>query len=359
MTGADYTVAIISGPFTQAGNISIIDKFTKAQIAIENGVDLVIELPQIYATASAKHFANGAITLLNKLNIVDYVCFGSECDNIDLLQSIANKIVNNESILQNEISKLDKNISYAQAREIALSKILNEDELAIIKNSNDILGIEYLISLIKQNSTIKPFCIKRDNKFISATNIRENLKENNFDNVKNFVPNNTYEYISKDYILNEDIFQILKYIINTKDISELKNINGICDGLENKIKKEIINSTNYEDFIFKIKSKRYQLSRIKRLIISILLNITQEDFDYAIQNNIQYIRILKCNENGKKLLSQISKKSSLDLITSLNQKSLKKTHKDTLKYINMDIHAQNIYSIIKKEETNKDYTNKI
>ena len=139
----------------------------------------------------------------------------------------------------------------------------------------------------------------------------------------------------------------------------MKNISGICDGLENKIKKEIINSTNYEDFIFKIKSKRYQLSRIKRLIISILLNIRQEDFDYAIQNNIQYIRILKCNENGKKLLSQISKKSSLDLITSLNKKSLEKTHKYTLKYINMDIHAQNIYSIIKKEETNKDYTNKI
>lgn len=179
------------------------------------------------------------------------------------------------------------------------------------------------------------------------------------DNIKNFVPNNTYQYISKDYILNEDIFQILKYIISTKDISELKNINGICDGLENKIKKEIINSINYEDFIFKIKSKKYQLSRIKRLIINILLNIKQEDFDYAIQNNIQYIRVLKCNESGKKLLSQISKKSNLDLITSLNEKSFKKIDVDTLKYLNIDIHSQNIYSIIKKEKLNKDYTNKI
>ena len=358
ITNSDFVIAIISGPFTQSGNISVIDKYKKAETSIKYGVDLVIELPQIYSISSANYFSYFAIKLLTSLNIVDFICFGSECNDIKLIKSVANKIQANDEAFWNNLKKENKNISFAKARENVLKDVLNESELSIIKNSNDILGIEYVKALNNINSNIVPYTIKRNEKYMSATNIRAYLEDNNFEKIKLQVPNETYEYLENvNIISNENIFNLIRYKILTYDTYTLSNIKDITEGLENKLKKEIIECTSYEDFINSLKSKRYQMSKIKRILINILLDITKSDFSYAINNNVLYAHILKANDNGKKLISKISKNSNITLITSANKTD--NLNNDIKKYFNIDIKAQNIYEIASKSKINKDYTNKI
>ncbi len=360
LTGADFVIAVISGTFTESGNISVIDKFKKAEIAISNGVDLVLELPEVYAICSANYFAYGAIKLLNSLGIVDVICFGSECGKIDILSNIASKLITNEEKMWNNISNQEKNISFAKSRENSLKSILSENELEILKNSNDILAIEYIKELKKLNSNIEFFPLKRDNSsFISATQIREKLSNNDLNSIKNYIPCDTYNALSNKYVLNDSIFELLKYKIIAMDTYDICNIKDISEGLENKIKKEIVDSTTYEELISKIKSKRYQMSKIKRILANILLDISKDDFNHAIKNDIIYIHILKMNENGKKLISKISKTCSFPIIGSINKNKINSLSSEISKYILKDIYAQNIYSILNKEPINKDYTNKL
>ena len=357
ITHADYVIAIISGPFTEAGNISIIDKYEKSELSIKYGVDLAIELPVIYAISSAHYFASSAIKLLNKLNIVDYVCFGSECNNIDTLKNISKKIYDNEKDFWNNLKSKNKNLSFAKAREESLNNILNKDEISIIKGSNDILGLEYISTLNNIKSKIKPYLVKRNNNFKSATYIRDSLNNKNTDSIEDYVPSETYGYIKKSLINNDTLYDIIRYKILTSNTNELEKIKDVNEGLENKLKKEIIDFKDYNAFIESIKSKRYEMSKIKRILINTLLDITKDDFNYALNNDILYAHILKCNKNGKELLSEISKKSDIDIITSVSK--TESLNSNIEKYLNIDIKAQNIYSIISKSNINKDYTNKI
>lgn len=357
LTGAEYVIVIVSGPFTQAGNISIIDKYQKAKIALEYGADLVIELPQIYSVSSASYFAYGAITVLNALNIVDYICFGSESNDINILKNISKKILKSDEKIWNDIKSIEKNISFANSRYNVLKEILSDKEISILKNSNDILGIEYINSLTKLNSSIIPFSIKRNNNFLSATKIRENIKNN--EKVIEFVPEKVSNLINSQYELNDEMYKILRYKILNESKFNLQNIKDVKEGLENKILKEFKMSTSYESFIFNLKSKRYEMSRIKRIVINTLLNITKTDFEYAINNKIAYCHVLSANTAGKKLLSKISKISNIDIITSINDPKLEKLSQNTKKYLMVDIYAENIYSIINNNNINKDYTNKL
>ena len=157
LTGADYAICLMSGNFTQAGNIALTNKFNRASTAIKNGFDAVIELPTIYATASAEFFAYGAVNILNSLNCIDYLCFGSETGNVDILINIAHKLIKNEENIWESITiSLKEGISFAKAREYAISKFLTQSEVEISSSSNNILAIEYIKSLIKLNSTITP-----------------------------------------------------------------------------------------------------------------------------------------------------------------------------------------------------------
>ena len=173
ITNSDYSIAIMSGNFTQRGEVSIIDKWSKTQMAIENGIDLVIELPALYAISSAENFASGAIKILNSLDVVDYVSFGSECSDISILQDIANVLCSEpneyKTLLSHELSKGE---SFPKAREKALMMYLNNVRrfANVLSYPNNILGIEYLKALQKQNSYIKPIAIKRQ-----GTNHNDNV----------------------------------------------------------------------------------------------------------------------------------------------------------------------------------------
>lgn len=373
VTKADYVILVMSGSFTQTGNISTLDKFTKAKIAVEYGVDLVIELPTIYATGSSEYFATGAISLLNDLGIVDCICFGSECQDIEILNNIAVKLLDMDKQIWDEIKLQDKNNTFAKSRSNVLSKYLSEDEFNEISKPNNILGIEYIKALKKLKSNITPYLIKRESSsyneiklnenklnFTSATSIRNAIKNDDLQSIQKYVPKLVLDKLNtSNILLNNDIFNILKYKIIGMSLDGIKNINEVTEGLENRLTKSIVASSNYDELINMIKSKRYIENKIKRVLINILLNITKDLFKDIVLNRTNYAHILALTSNGKLLLSSISKKAKIPVFVSINDKTLDKQNDQIKHMLNLDIFASNIHSILTNENLNKDFTNRI
>ena len=374
-TNADFVVVLMSGSFTQNGNVAIYDKFKRAKAAIEEGVDLVIELPTLYSISSGEYFATGAIDLLNKLNVIDYVFFGSENGDINDISDIANvELINKEQIWKLTKEEMKKGITYAKAHENALKSYLAPSQIKELQKPNNILAIEYLKALKKTNSKIIPYTIKRRGNSISDTNIE---KEENFTSatsirqyimlkkdlkiLEKYVPVDMYEImLIQKPLLNDDIYNIIKFNIlnNMKNMQNLQGINGISEGIENKIISALSISKSYDEFIHNIKSKRYTLSSIKRMILNILLNITKNDFN-KLYLNINYAHILSVSTKGKVLLSSLSKVSNVNLLTKINNKILSSLNETDKQSLDIDIFASNILSILLNENINKDYTNKL
>ncbi len=373
LTGADYVILVMSGSFTQTGNISVLDKFTKAKIATEYGVDLVIELPTLYATSSSEYFASGSISLLNSLGIVDCICFGSECKNIDILNSIATKLIENEKEIWEDIKLQDKNNTFAKSRSIALSKYLNSTEIEEISKPNNILGIEYIKALKKLNSSIEPYLIQRNSSnynelklndnslnFTSATSIRVALKNNELENIKKYIPSQIYNSLSTNTILlNSELFNLLKYQITSMSEYEVSKINEVTEGLENRLLKNIISAKDYDELINSVKSKRYIENKIKRILINIILKIQKDNFKILYEKKINYAHILALSSKGKLLLSNISKSSKIPVFTSLNNNIISKQSEHVQQMIQLDIYSSNIHSILTNTILNKDFTNKL
>ena len=374
ITNSDFVIVIMSGSFTQQGNIAIYNKFDRAKVAINNGADLVIELPTIYANSSSVFFAKGAISLLNSLNIVDSLCFGSECGDIKILEKISNNIIANEKTIWDDISfNLKSGISFAKAREQSITKYLSGEEILEFSKPNNILAIEYLNNLSKCSSNIIPYTILREasdfkdttidyeKEFTSATSIRENIyNKENLAQLDKFVPldmKNIIDNISPTY--NDNLLDILKFKIITSSSDQLANIQDVTEGLENRIISSVSNCSTYSELIHNIKSKRYQMSKIKRALNNIILNITKDEFDLISNSNENYAHILAMSEEGKLLLSKLSQKSNTPVITSLNDKVLDNLSLIQQNMIKYDILSSNIHSIINNEQINKDYTNKL
>lgn len=369
ITGCDTVIVIMSGSFTQQGNIAIINKFERAKQAIQNGADLVIEIPSAFASSDAGNFAYKSVSILNDLN-VDAICFGAETDNIERLKLISETLIYKDKEIWIEIkNELKKGISFAKARNNSLNKFLNEDDINIILSPNNILALEYLKTLKILNSNIIPFAIHRESNFnshilencyTSSTSIRKALENKcNLNNdIQKYIPENVSKYLKNNKIIfNNDFFEILKYKIISMNENDLKEINGVSEGIENKLKKEICNSYSYDEFLFKIKSKRYELSRIKRILVNILLNIYKDDFNLLKENNSNYAHILAFNHDKKDLLSHISNTSNIPVIPSLNNKTLSYLNKYQKLSLDIDIYASNIYSMLINQKINKDYTN--
>ena len=356
-TKSDGTICIMSGNFVQRGGPAIIDKWKRTEMALSNGVDLIIELPTFYAVSSAEFFAKGAVSILNSLNIVNNLFFGSEIGDAKALSEIAKVLVSEDERFQNILKEnLSLGLTFAKAREKSLIEYLNSSEINnIITSSNNILGIEYIKAILKLNSSINPVALKREGSnyndkslsqtFSSATSIREVLKNtSNIEDLKNIIPLESYEVFSKlqeqDYrfTFEEEMFKYIKYKIQTNCVN-FNNLYEVTEGLDNKIIKEISSSNSLHEFILKIKSKRYTYSKISRILTHIYLGLDNNDFkDIANENNL-YVRVLGFNKTGREILSLIKANSSIPLITKVPRF----TNNPLLKF---DLQATACYSLL-------------
>jgi len=324
-------VLILNGYFLERGEISIESVESKTKLALDYGVDIVVHLPFIFGSNSADIFSDASLELLNELK-VNKLIFGSESNDIEKLTNLAKKQLNNE--YDNKVKKyMDLGLNYPTA----LNKAIDGN----INTPNDLLGLSYVKSIIKNKYNIEPITIKRtndfhdkasNNKIISATNIREKIK-NNID-ITEFVP-------SKKFINNIDYnlyFNLLKYkILNDKDLSKYLTVD---EGIENRLLSVINECNTLEELINKVKTKRYTYNRINRMFIHILIGLTKEDKSKITKN--EYIRLLGFNESGKKYINSIKKDTNIPIVSSL--KNINSIIKD------YEIKAYNIYNMLLKED---------
>lgn len=374
----DYSVAVMSGNFVERGDVAIIDKWSRSEMALKNGIDLVIELPLLYSISSAENFALGAIKILDSLKMDTTLSFGSECGNLSTLEQIANVLYSEPkeylSILNH---KLSSGVSFPKAREHALLMYLNDIRkfANVLDEPNNILGIEYLKAMQNQKSKLKAITIKRkgeqynsfslDSKFSSATAIRHGLL-NNID-IKSCVPEVSYQILKEKKEKNQMIFgintfeQAILYKLRCMTLEDIAMLPDVTEGLENKIKKAVNSCNDSTTLISMIKSKRYTLTRINRILLYALLNITKKDMQSSYKAT-PYIRVLGVNAKGKELLSKISKNNpKANIITSPKKFTETNKNKILANMLEKDMFASNIYTLgyTSGSKANLDFTSKL
>jgi predicted nucleotidyltransferase len=378
---ADACICIMSGAFLQRGEPAIVNQWARTEVALNFGVDLVIQLPVSYSVRSAEYFAFGAIRLLEATKIVDFICFGSELGEIEPLKQIAKIIANEPTEVSKKIkASLSTGLSYPQARSQALVEYIkaNQDEfkkssekyIQILNNPNNILGIEYIKALIQSESSITPLTIKREGegyhsqeirKLASASAIRKNLQENYNQNkklidekLKQVLPDKSCAVLENEFnqqkgpIFYENFSNSILTLLRRITHHDLKNFEDIIGGLENRIKDASIESSSLKELINLINTKCFTQTRIQRILTQILLNLDQTTLDrFDRGGGPQYLRVLGFNHKGRELLKLIKENSTLPLITKVanHYRSNQKTNSLLQEMLSLDIKANNIYSL--------------
>lgn len=306
-------IAVMSGDYVQRGEPSLINKFEKTKIALSQGVDIVIELPAFYSTQSAEIFAKGSINLLNKLSC-SHIVFGSESNDLDKLKRIAAISLTKEFELSLR-EFLAEGLSYPTA----FSKALFDEKLG----SNDILALEYLKAIKAINPKIEAYCIKREktgyyddekDNFASATHIRKILldynkkKEDKLNKIKNLVPEFSYKILEENFGVFSclsDFYDLIKYNI-IKNHSNLKNIQDLEVGLENRLYKYSLENLKFEDFFNKVLTKRITISRLQRILLHSLFGLT-ETITERVKNKVSFVKILGFSTKGQEYLNYLKK----------------------------------------------------
>ena len=380
ITGSNYSIAIMSGNFTQRGSTAIIDKWSRTETALKAGIDLVIELPTLYAISSAENFADGAIHILDSLKIVDYVGFGAETSDIDVLDNIADVLYNEPRAYKTLLShELNKGISFPKARENALLIYLNNIRkyVNVVSAPNNILGIEYIKALKKYKSIIKPISIARfeaghndlsyHSNIASGTTIRNIIKNGNFDILRRLVPESSYsilmDNIKQTHIVPDlSVFERqIFYNLRKMSIEEIRNLPDVTEGLEFSIKKAANSCNSIYEFLNIIKSKRYTSTRLQRILLYSLLGITKKDMELS-KKVTPYIRVLGLNNKGKFMISEIAKANpKLEIITSVKRFLDNSNNKNLKTMLNKDIFATDVYTLGFTYDScsNLDFTKKI
>lgn len=303
-------VIVVSSCFTQRGELSIMNKWDKTKVALENGVDLVVELPFVYATQSADIFAKGAIEILNKVGI-DTLVFGIENDNLDVIEKMVDIQLNNSEYDKLVKEYMNDGINYPTAMSKALNKFIDYK----ISLPNELLALSYIKEIRKNNYNIKPIGIKRTNDYhgkvikdniVNASLIRKLLRDD--DDISNFI--NYDDSLLYKKIDEKLLFDMLKYqIIN--NIDRLDKFMTVDEGIENRIRKVIMNVNSWDDLVKEIKTKRYTYNKINRMLVHILCNLKKEDIKKI---DIDYIRILGFSDKGKNYLNRIKKDIDVKIV---------------------------------------------
>lgn len=353
--GATHITAIMSGNYVQRGDVAILPKNLRTKMALECGVDLVLELPLPYAVSNAQFFAHGGVQTAHLSGCVDFLAFGSEIGNIGQLEEISRLTTSNnfKEVFKSEIAK---GVSYPVALTNTAIILGNGTPGETISSPNNILGIEYIkaIDEIKRKSAgckLIPItfqrkgdshnsqCISSD--FASASNIRRLI--NNGEDFVEYLPRKSYEILQKAIKNNETAFldnnwRGILSILRNLSIDDFKNIADISEGLEYRLYNAVQNATNFDEIIEITKSKRYTHARIRRLIISSLLGITKE----LPLEPPQYIRILGFNNKGTEILKIMKKTATIPIIAKIS--NLPKELSDIgKKMLDLEIKSSDIY----------------
>lgn len=367
LTGADYVIVVMSGNFVQRGIPAIMPKHLRTEAALKGGASLVIELPVCYATGSAEFFAYGAVSLLNKLGCVDCICFGSECGDIKVLQSLAKFVYDEPQEYKEFLNKyLRAGNSFPLARQKAAEDFLKSESLAsILAKPNNILGIEYLKALYRLNSSMKPYTIQRmvshyhdtelHETYSSASAIRKHFTEHNVMHLENQIPDTSISLLKENYqkrypVYPNDFSLLLRYRLLNETKVSLTQYADVSEELANRIIKNLNSYLNFEQFCELLKTKEVTYARISRALLHILLSIKKEDYD-----EIEYAHILGFRTTDTPLLSELKRHTCIPLLTKL-------TAVDTLsdsakKMLNIDIYASNLYEAIVTDKFKRPFRN--
>lgn len=339
-------IAVVSSYFTQRGDISILNKWDKTRVALDNGIDIVIELPFVFATQSSDIFAKGAITLLEEMHI-DTLIFGTETDNIDWLKEVAHLQLNNKEYDIKVKNYLNRGLNYPTATNKAIEDLTGYK----VDSPNDLLALAYIKQIKQDKKDIEIVNIKRtiayhttetENNITSASNIRTKYLNN--ENISSLIPyslNNLYK------VSMNNLFSYLKYKIITEE-NTLSMYQTVDEGIEGRIIKYINESNSYEELIQNIKTKRYTYNKISRMLLHILTNFTKEE---ASSIKIDYIRLLGFTSNGKEYLNKIKKKILIPIITGYK--------KNISKILDIELRITKIYSLVtSKDLVKEEYRNK-
>ena len=393
--GADRIIVVMSGNFTQRGIPAMIDKFDRCRMALENGADVVFELPVYYATGSAEFFAQGAVSLLDKLGVVDFLHFGSEDGNLDTLLSCAKILANEPASFKESLNAyLREGISFPTAQARALTEEFVKHNTAAtnphdlqqsIALPNNTLGIEYIKALLQRNSLIQPMTLKRegnqyhelkiaDEQFASANAIRAFLSDitnssklsesatmnplpDMYLTIQNQLPKSVYDYFvdktHQEFLFSDDFSTILYYRLlsilhSGKELGEYYDVN---EQMNDIFAKNLPQFTTLSDFCLTCKSKHLTYNRIHRCLTHILLDLKQEQIqEYKANDYSTYARLLGFSEKGKDVLKAIKANSSIPVITKLPKAMKELNNPYVLSSLKADIHASQLYYMLQGQK---------
>lgn len=337
-------IIAMSGNYTQRGEISIINKWDKAKISINHGVDIVLEIPFIFSNQSADIFSYAALKMLNEFKI-DTLVFGSECNDKEKLIKAASIQINNSEFERLVKSYINKGENYPTSVNSAIKDLTGIS----INESNDLLAVSYIKEILKNNYKIDVVPIKRTNSFldiesnediVSASNIRNKIKCNI--DVSKHLPKEALDMI-KLYDENK-LFELLKYkIISEKE--ELEKYHLVSEGIHNRIYKSSMISNNYQELVENIKTKRFTYNKVNRILINILIGFSKEEANSF--KTLEYIRVLGMSERGKNFYSNIKKNILIPVTTKF----------ENYKSAQIELRTSMIYSLLCSNNINADIKN--
>lgn len=365
-TAADYVIAIMSGNFVQRGTPAILDKYARAGAALRSGVDIVLELPVMYATASAEYFALGGVALANTLGCVTHLSFGSEYGQADKFMEAAHLLLNEPEEMKIPLKEaLKEGLSYPAARAYAV-KVSHPELAPILEEPNNILGVEYCKALLKLKSGISPHTIKRQGQdyhsvtmnegFASATGIRRLLSDASEETcsiLRNQLAPAAFELLRDQFchsILTEDDFSmLLHYKLITENRAHLTEYFGVTRELSNRIYKHLNEFEIFSSFAELLKTKNITRTAINRALLHILLDIKASDVQAVTKRGcVDYIRVLGFRKEAAGLLKEFSEIPEIPLITNLSAAPV---------LCETDIRADQIYQMCTSQKHKTPYIN--
>ncbi|MDY3716427.1 MAG: nucleotidyltransferase [Blautia sp.] len=362
LTGCDFLVVVMSGDYVQRGAPAVFDKYTRARMALACGADLVLELPVACSCASAEFFASGAVSLLDGLGCVDFLCFGSESGNLQSLMEPARILAKESPVFQEALRRgLSLGLSFPAARKEAFRACASNPD--ILDLPNNILGIEYLKALLQRESSIKPVTIKRkgqgyhdtllDSGFASASGIRRFLKQEEaplsaLPALKESLPDPVMEVL-KDTLAHtlpvweEDFSMLLRYELLRQSASDLTRYADISPDLGRRLKNCADKFSSFSEFVALVKTKDVTYTRITRALFHILLNLTGEDTRNSVA--MPYARILGFRKDHSRILGLLKENSRIPIIPKAADYKTYLTP-DLQPLFEKDLFAANLYETI-------------